>query len=877
MARKSICQLGACIRSISERTHAPKPCTIDASARRDHVAIIAEIVRAVRTAHRLHAFVRMWTAVSLVVGIVVALALAYSGRAWWSWVVGCGLPLARWLAGGGRWGLAIAMFAWLAIAIVSGVPAIRRRLITGPAMKRLGAWLPRMGETERVALEAGTVWWDAELFSGAPDWARIVAFEPQPLSPRERAFLDGPCAALCGMLDDHAIRAAGDLPAAVWSFIKRERFMGMIIPESFGGLGFSASAHSAVITKLASRSAAACVTVMVPNSLGPAELLVRYGTEAQQQFYLPRLAVGDEIPCFALTEPHAGSDAAAIRATGVVCEGSYAGRRVLGMRLSWDKRYITLAPVATVLGLAFKLRDPDHLLGETTELGITCALVPVNTRGVWIGHRHDPMSTPFQNGPTRGTDVFVPLDHIIGGPAMIGQGWRMLMESLSAGRSLSLPADAVGSAQLVARTIGAYASIREQFGLPIGRFEGVQAKLGRIAGTLYWMRAVRTVTAGAVDAGERPGVISAIAKRWSTEALRDVANAAMDIAGGFGICKGRRNVLAPVYEGVPIGITVEGANILTRSLIVFGQGALRCHPYARAEMEAAQAHDVAAFDRAVAGHVDHMLGNAARSLVLAITGGAFARAPVRGSAGAAIRRLARTSAAFALVADAAMTTLGGALKRAETLSGRMADALAWMYIAAATINRHVAEAEPGDDVLFEWATREATWRAHVALVGVIENLPSRTVARALRLCVLPFGARVAPPSDRLTAAAAAQLLDGAAAWRRLTAEMYVPPAHELGLGQLEHALELAVAARPLRTRLSDALRARLLADRPDLLDQAVSQHVLDANERRLLAEAEAAREEAIQVDAYSPATLRHAGPFAAASPVPTARDRERPH
>ncbi|HEX8106454.1 MAG TPA: acyl-CoA dehydrogenase, partial [Kofleriaceae bacterium] len=560
----------------------------------------------------------MWTLASIVIAIVVAIALLCAGWPWRAWVIGWVPLLARWAAAGGGWGLAIAMAVWLGVAIATGVPAIRRRALSAPMMRWLSARGPRIGDTERIALEAGTVWWDAELFSGAPRWERIVRFVPRPLSERERMFLDGPCTDLCRLLDDHAIRAAGDLPAEVWHFLKRERFLGMIIPEEFGGLGFSAIAHSAVVARLASRSAAACVTVMVPNSLGPAELLLRYGTPEQKRFYLPRLAAGDEIPCFALTEPRAGSDAAAMRATGVVCEGVYDGRRVVGMKLTWDKRYVTLAPVATVLGLAFKLVDPGRLLGGDVELGITCALIPVDTRGVSIGLRHDPMGMAFHNGPTQGTDVFVPLEQIIGGPAMIGQGWRMVMESLSAGRSLSLPADAVGGAQLATRAISAYASVREQFGVPIGRFEGVQAGLGRIAGTLYWMNAVRTVTAGAVDASERPSVISAIAKRWSTEALRRVASDAMDIAGGFGICRGPRNPLAPIYESVPIGITVEGANILTRSLIVFGQGAIRCHPYVLTELRAAEARDVVAFDRTLVRHAGFTLRNAARSFVLAL-------------------------------------------------------------------------------------------------------------------------------------------------------------------------------------------------------------------------------------------------------------------
>jgi acyl-CoA dehydrogenase len=822
----------------------------------------------------------MWplSVVSILVALVIGVALTYLGRSWWAWLIGWLFPLAVWWAAGGSWGLAIAILLWLGVAIVAGIPGVRRRLLIGPLMRRLAPSFPRMSETERTALEAGTVWWDEELFSGDPDWQRIVRFAPKPLSDKEHEFLAGPCTELCRMLDDHAIRKAGDLPPAVWSFIKRERFMGMIIPEEYGGLGFSAVAHSTVITMLASRSGAACVTVMVPNSLGPAELLLRYGTEAQKHHYLPRLAVGEEIPCFALTEPHAGSDAASIRSRGIVCRGIHDGRQTLGIRLSWDKRYITLAPVATVLGLAFRLFDPDHLLGDTTELGITCALIPVRTPGVWIGFRHDPMSMAFQNGPTRGTDVFVPLDHIIGGPEMAGQGWRMLMECLAAGRSLSLPADAVGAAQLATRVVGAYASVREQFGLPIGRFEGVEAPLGRIAGTMYWMNAVREVTAGAVDAGERPGMISAIAKRWSTEALRRVANDAMDVAGGVAICKGPHNLLAPIYEGVPIGITVEGANILTRSLIVFGQGAIRCHPYALAELRAAEARDVEAFDRAIAGHVKYVLRNVVRSGLLAITGGAIARVRHRGRARAVLRKLTSLSASFALTADIAMITLGAALKRAENISGRMADALAWMYIASATVNRYLATRATDDDVLFDWATSEALWQTERALHGVIENLPSRIAATVLRLCAFPLGARQRPPNDRLTTAAARSLLDGAMGRIRLTGDMYVPGASEAGLGQLEHALGLVVEARPVRAKVRDASHAGLLPRRPEdeLLDEAVAKGIVTSHERALVVAASAAREEVIEVDAYSPLAYGRElePPFDAQSP-PVAQPPQR--
>ncbi len=797
------------------------------------------------------------TFVLILIALAIAVGLAYSGRAWWAWVLGPALLLADWFTRGGSWGFLVVFVAWCAITIATGVPSVRRRFIARPALTRLAPLFPRMSETEQIALEAGTVWWDAELFSGAPNWDRIAGFAPHALSAKEREFLAGPCAELCRMLDDHAIRATGDLPPAVWSFIKRERFMGMIIPEEFGGLGFSATAHSAVVAMLASRSAAASVTVMVPNSLGPAELLVRYGTTEQKAHFLPRLAVGEEVPCFALTEPHAGSDAAAIRSKGVVCRGTWEGHEILGMRVSWDKRYITLAPVATVLGLAFHLTDPEGLLGDRVDLGITCALIPAKTPGVWIGRRHDPLSVPFQNGPTRGTDVFIPLDQVIGGPAMVGHGWRMLMECLSAGRSLSLPANAVGNARVATRVVGAYATVREQFGLPIGRFEGVAAPLGRIAGTMYWLNAMRDVTAGAVDAGERPSVISSIAKCWSTEAIRRIANDAMDIVGGAGICKGVHNTLAPIYEGVPIGITVEGANILTRSMIVFGQGAIRCHPWALAEMHAAEAYDLDAFDRALTGHVGFALRNATRAFILGLTSSAFASSPVSGKAGAVLRRLSRLSAAFAVVTDVAMMTLGGKLKRTEAIAGRMADALAWMYIACATVNRYAAvgATDPDDNILFLWATTEALWRVQLALDGVLRNLPNRVAATAARLVAFPLGLRFRPPSDRLAIAAGRTLLDGRDARTRLTRDMFVPDHDEPGLGRLEHALALVVEVEPLRARLRDAQRAGVLPHEreSELLELSVDRGVLTHEEQQRVRNALAACDAALQVDDYGPA------------------------
>jgi len=558
----------------------------------------------------------------------LSLAFLFHGRAYWAWVVPGGLSLAWCLTAGHQsTGFFAVAGAFALLAVVFGIPAVRQRTVGGLVMRSIARILPRIGETERIALAAGTVWWDGDLFSGNPDWDKLLAFTPQPLSQEERAFLDGPVEEFCGMVNEWDIVQNRDLPPDAWDFIKRHGFLGMIIPKEFGGLGFSAAAHSAVVTKVASRSVTAAVTVMVPNSLGPAELLLHYGTEDQKRHYLPRLAVGDDIPCFALTGPEAGSDAAATQSVGIVSRGTYEGEEVLGMRLTWRKRYITLGPVATVIGLAFRLRDPDGLLGGDEDLGITCALIPAGLPGIEIGERHDPMGVPFHNGPTLGTDVFVPLDFIIGGRERAGDGWLMLMESLSAGRSISLPSLAVASAELATRVVGAYATVREQFDTPIGRFEGIEEPLARIGGLTYVMNAARVLTAGAVDAGEKPAVLSAIVKAYLTEAMRTVVNDAMDIRAGAAICRGPRNILANAYQAVPIGITVEGANILTRSMIIYGQGAIRSHPYTQDEIEAVAEGDLARFDRAFFGHMGHVVSNALRALLLGLTGGMLARVP----------------------------------------------------------------------------------------------------------------------------------------------------------------------------------------------------------------------------------------------------------
>ncbi|HAA91396.1 MAG TPA: acyl-CoA dehydrogenase, partial [Rhodospirillaceae bacterium] len=569
-----------------------------------------------------------------IAGLIAFVALLYWGRGYWAWVLATAAILASvWIDGVSSqnlfWTAAVILAS---IAVLFGFRPFRRTLISPALLKVVKRILPSMGETERIALEAGTVWWDRDLFSGRPDWKKLLAFQPKPLTDVEEAFMEGPVEELCRMADDWQIHQDRDLPPEIWNFIKKHKFFGMIVPEEYGGLGFSAIGHSAVITKLSSRSVPLGTTVMVPNSLGPAELLLHYGTEEQKKHYLPRLATGEDIPCFALTEPEAGSDAASPRSHGIVCKGEVDGKEVLGMRLTWNKRYITLAPVATVVGLAFRLFDPDGLLGDEEDIGITCALIPRDTPGVEIGRRHDPMGVPFQNGPISGSDVFVPLDYIIGGEKGAGQGWRMLMDCLAAGRSISLPSLSVAAAEMTARTAGAYATVREQFGLPIGRFEGIEEPLARIGGYAYLMDAARRITCGAVDAGEKPAVLSAVIKAYCTDAMRHVVNDGMDIQAGAGICRGPRNILGRSFIAVPIGITVEGANILTRSMIIYGQGAIRAHPFVHDEMEAAEAGDVRRFDNALFGHINLVMCNGMRAWILGLTGSRLTRAPVSGPA-----------------------------------------------------------------------------------------------------------------------------------------------------------------------------------------------------------------------------------------------------
>ena len=758
------------------------------------------------------------------------------------------------------WSLLTVWAVFLPIAVLLSQTTLRRNLIIKPLLSLYRKIMPGMSDTEREALEAGTVWWEADIFSGRPDWSRMLAFEAPALSDEEQAFIDGPVNELCNMVSDWEVtEELRDLTPQTWAFLKANGFFGMIIPKQYGGLDFSANAHSAIVMKVASRSISAGVTVMVPNSLGPAKLLLSYGTEAQKDHYLPRLASGEEIPCFALTGPDAGSDAASMPDTGVVCRQTFEGKDdVLGIRLNWEKRYITLGPVATLLGLAFHLHDPDHLIGDEEDIGITLALIPTSTPGIEIGKRHFPMSQSFMNGPNRGTNVFIPMDWVIGGQEYVGQGWRMLMNSLSDGRAISLPALSTASGQLVSRSVGAYAAVRKQFKVPIGKFEGISEVLARIAGTTYMMNATRGFTTAALDSGEEPSVASAIIKYHTTERMRVIVNDAMDILAGRGISMGPNNFLGRGYQALPIAITVEGANILTRNLIIFGQGAIRCHPYLFREMEAASQADVAAFDDALLGHGSHVMSNISRSLFHSLTCGRLQKAPQRGLRGHYYRQFSRMSLAFAVTADATLMSLGGGLKRKESLSGRLGDVLSLLYLGSAVLKHHHDNGSPDDELpLLEWACQDLLHDMQTQLHEVLNNLPSRFIAGTVRLLTFPLGKPYKRPSDKLGLRVADLIMQPGALRDRLTEAVYIPINKSEPVAQLDDALEKSVAAAPALRKLRTAMKAGTLdkGDPEEHIDDGVKAGIITDQEAAVIRGAIAARKVVIQVDEFLPEYL----------------------
>ena len=754
---------------------------------------------------------------------------------------------------------------WLLLAALwlLNVRRLRQAFITRPFMRTYLRLLPAMSQTEKEALEAGTVWWDGELFSGAPRWHKLLAAKPPELSPAEAEFLAGPCEELCRMLDEWQVTQRGDLSPEVWEFLKTRGFFAMIIAKKYGGLEFSAYAHSCVLVKISSRSPTASSTVAVPNSLGPAELLQHYGTEEQKAYYLPRLARGEEVPCFALTGPRAGSDAASIPDTGIVTRGLWQGREVLGLRLNFSKRYITLAPVATVIGLAFRMFDPERLLGGKIDIGITCALIPRNTPGVSIGRRHFPLNIPFQNGPIQGKDVFVPLEFIIGGPDMAGSGWRMLVEQLAVGRCISLPSNTTGAAKAAVCATGAYARIRTQFNVPVGRFEGVETVIARMVGLTYTMDAARSVTASAIDSGERPSVPSAMLKYHVTEMGRQVANDAMDVHGGKGICLGPRNYLGRGYQIVPVAITVEGANLLTRNLIIFGQGAVRCHPYVLREMTAAHNPDrragVNEFDRALFGHIGFTLSNAVRSLVMAVTHARFTRAPVQGATARYYQHVVRFSASFAFAVDVAMLSLGGYLKKKEGLSARLGDVLSCLYLASMVLKHHENQGRHEEDLpVVEWACRNLLYHAQEQLHGLLRNFPNRLLAGLMRALIFPRGRVYSAPGDRLARTVAALVTSPTATRERFGQHVYRAREPGSPLGALDEAMLLAEQLEPLekRLRVEGVKTGKVTAlDLPGRVQQGLACGILTPAEAAALRDYDRRVMEIINVDDFEPHEL----------------------
>lgn len=776
-------------------------------------------------------------------------------------------------------GLALASLILLPVVVVLNALPLRRNWISNPFLKVYEKMIPSLSDTEQVALEAGTVGFEGQLFSGQPDWKQFLAADTPKVSKEEQAFIDGPAEQLCDMLDEWAItHEYADLSPQTWQFIKDNKFFGMIIPKNYGGLGFSAVAHRAVLQKVSGTSVSAGSTVSVPNSLGPAELLLQYGTDEQKNHYLPRLAVGKEIPCFGLTAPTAGSDATSIPDLGIICHGEYQGKQVLGMRLNFDKRYITLAPVATIIGVAFRLMDPDGLLSDKKDVGISLALIPRDTPGLDVGKQHLPLNIPFQNGPVRGKDVFVPLDALIGGPEMAGNGWRMLVECLSVGRAISIPSNNTGGMKTACLATGAYARIRKQFNMSIGRFEGVEEPLARMAGLTYASSALSRMTAIAVSNGEKPAVTSAIAKYHTTENAQSVIKDAMDIHGGKGIILGPKNYLGRAWQGSPISVTVEGANILTRCLIIFGQGAIRCHPYVLKELEAAAEIDPEAklkkFDSVLFQHIGYSFRNAVRSLVLGLSFASLAKAPATGSTAHYYRKLSRYSAALALSSDIAMMILGGKLKFKERLSARFGDVLSHLYIGSAMLNRYEEQGRPeADQPILDWAMQDAIFKIQQAFTDIIDNFPVRPAAWMLKLLVFPLGRWEKYPADRLGHKVASLMLEPSATRDRLSDGIYRSARSGHPVGFMEEALPEIIAAEALEYKVIKAVKAGQI-DALDYRGQVTAAKklgVLTAAEAKQLLNVQELVAEIIAVDEFDAEELK------AALPRKSRQDKKTPH
>lgn len=760
------------------------------------------------------------------------------------------------IMGFGAPGIVFQCVLWilLLVLVVSSIKPFRKTVLSRVLFGVVSRSMPVMSATEREALEAGSVSWEGDLFSGSPDFSILRNTPPVELTSDEQAFLDGPVRTLCRMLDDWDItHNLTDLPADVWAYIKDQGFLGMIIPKRYGGLEFSATAQMSILVMIYGRSVTAATTISVPNSLGPAELLLKYGTSAQKDYYLPRLARGIDIPCFALTGPNAGSDAASIPDIGIVCREVIDGKDILGMRLTWDKRYITLCPVATVIGLAFRLFDPDNLLEKGVDVGICCALIPAQTPGVIKGRRHFPLNVAFLNGPTQGVDVFVPIDCLIGGVAQAGHGWRMLMECLSAGRAISLPSSASGGSQAGALACGAYSRVRKQFNQAIANFEGIEEPLARIASNVYVIDAGLSMAAAAIDQGAKPSVVGAILKYHTTERSRQVAMDAMDIHGGKGICLGPNNYLGRYYQGAPISITVEGANILSRSLIIFGQGAIRCHPYVFHEMESIRQHDLNAFDEAIWGHAGFFLANLIKSIVFSWTDARLTQAPA-GPVKRYYQLIHRYSSALAFLADFSMILLGGSLKRKEKLSARLGDVLSNLYLASAVLLRFHHDGEPVDDLpVVEWSCQQLMHDSETAIRGVIANFPVKWARVILTFILQPIGHQRRKPSDMLGQKLACLLTKACESRSRLTRLVFKEASMNCPLGRLEEAFLKLCTVESLEKKVARGVKDGVLQALTLLqqIDEAIEQGMLNQDEGSQLKEAELARQGVIAVDDFS--------------------------
>ncbi|MFY8272675.1 acyl-CoA dehydrogenase FadE [Pseudoalteromonas sp. SSDWG2] len=793
--------------------------------------------------------------------LIVVLSYASYNRA--SFNTCLGLAIATMVIGtfAGAFGF-ISWLLFLVIAVPLSVTTIRKQYITEPLFRAFKKVTPTMSDTEKSAIDAGTTWWEADLFCGNPNWKKLHQYPAPKLSSEEQAFLDGPVEEVCAMLDDwEATHELTDLPQDVWQYLKDNKFFAMIIKKEFGGLEFSAYAQSCVLQKLTSKSTLLSSIVGVPNSLGPGELLQHYGTQEQKDHYLPRLARGEEIPCFALTSPEAGSDASAIPDFGVVCKGKFNGEEITGIRLTWNKRYITLAPVATVLGLAFKLQDPEGLLGGEEDLGITCALIPTDMKGVEIGRRHFPLNVPFQNGPTKGKDVFVPLDYIIGGPKMAGQGWRMLVECLSVGRAITLPSNSTGGIKSLAIATGSYSRIRRQFRLPIGKMEGVEEAMAKLGGYAYASDAAVSMSTGAVDMGEKPSVVSAILKYHLTEQMRESTMHAMDVHGGKGICLGPNNYLGRGYQGAPIAITVEGANILTRNMIIYGQGAIRCHPFVLTELNACTIEDKSealdVFDNALMGHIGYTISNLVRTKWLTFTGARFTSVPFKDETAEFYRDAARFSASLALMSDICMAVFGGSLKRKERISARLGDMLSYLYLVSATLKRYNDDGRRKEDLpLVRWACQEYLYRCQRALADLINNMPLAFLRGMLKILLFPWGRPVRKPTDKQEHVIAQLLQTPNETRERLSQHIYLTEGKYSLLGNQEKALRDILAVEPLFDKVCRATGKKLAFMQLDkVAEMGLEAGVLSKDEAQRLRDVEQQRLDVINVDDFDPADL----------------------